>query len=324
MYEVSQYKEATGRVIQKPERKSTQQGQIKDNRKGNIISNMSLQFSKKAFSCNKINHNGKKEGKIKDITCNVIQNVLITDIPQNKDFSNITDLGLWWAMAAEYHLQDSLKINGQTVNPLSFIHSLTDYLQGPTPNQINVVHNDRVRMLTHGYNPNNTPGKHCIVVNNQLVEVNSIIDNINKSIASNSVTPLYCYMGNNPKHKNLIKGIGEGPMLSPSKSSVSLDENNPTMSIQIALTNAGKANTWSEIINDNGSWKPINSVKGLDVLFNAYKISAQQKGSQDPQTIDCLKLLLTEVYKVVDKAYNDFANYLKNQKLITGEGPTLW
>lgn len=322
MYEVSQYKEPTRRVIQKPERKSTQQRQVKDNRKGNIISNMSLQFSKKAFSCNKINHSGKKEGKIKDITCNVIQNVLITDIPQNKDFSNITDLGLWWAMAAEYHLQGSLNPNAQALNPLSYIHSLADYLQGPTSNQINVAPNDRVRMLTHGYNPNDMKGKHCIVVNNQPVEVNPIIDNINKSIAPNLVTPLYCYMGNNPNHKNLIKGIGEGPMLCPSKRSVSLKDR--SKKIHNALTNAGKANTWSEIIDDYGFWKSINSVKGLGVLLNTYKTSAQQKGSQDPQTINCLKPLLTEVYKVVDKAYNDFANYLKNQKLITGEGPALW
>ncbi len=261
-----------------------------------------------------------------NLTKGIIQAVLVTDVPATMDFSQITDLGIWWAMAAEYHFQKNLQINAPNVgnlNPLNYIHSLSDYIPGAQPPQrIDVGQNDRVRMITHGVNPNDVQGGHLLIVNGRMRRANPIIDNINRNINRQRVTPFYCFMGNNPAHRHLIPGIGPGPLLSPTMWTVSLRNN--TIAIQTALQNAGNANTWGNIIDKNGSWRDIRSVDGLNTLFVNYSTSVRENGPQSNLTIMFLRRLLNAIFNCVDQPYNDFAQYLITHNLTTGFGNTLW
>lgn len=283
----------------------------------------------------------KKTIKKNNLTKGIIQTVLVTDVLNTKDFSQVTDLSIWWAMAAEYHFQRNLPINAQNrnnLNPLNYIHSLSDYQPGaPQPQQrINVDQGDRVRMLTHGGDPNQNNAQHLILVNEFLQDANQIVPNINNNINGRvQVTPLYCYMGDNPAHRNLIPGIGQGPMLSPTMGSVSLRNN--MAAIQAALQNAGNDNTWNHIINNHGHWIPINQVAPLNQLFGHYQNLVNHHGVNSQTTVNALKMLLNQVYTVVNRPYNDFTNYLINYRrrwwfqrffhiggITTGKGRTLW
>lgn len=269
----------------------------------------------------------KKTIKNNNLTKAIIQAILVTDVPTTQDFSQITDLAIWWAMAAEYHFQKQLPANipnAANLNPLNYIYSLSDYLPGaPLPQQqINVGQGDRVRMLTHGVDPNDVHGGHTIIVNNRIRRANPIIANINRNINGVQVTPLYCYMGDNPMHRYLIPGIGPGPMLSPTMGSVSL--RNDKNAIQYTLSNAGNANTWSHIIDNNGSWLDIRLVNGLNTLFVNYSTSVRETGIQSNYTLMFLRRLLNAVFDCVDQPYNDFTTYLQQQNLSTGQGQTLW
>jgi hypothetical protein len=251
---------------------------------------------------------------------NTIQKVLVTDVPNTGDFSNITDLGIWWGMAAEFHFQQNLPANGPNaanLNPLNYIKSLSDYLPGAIRPQINVNAGDSVRMQAHGDDPN---GGNTVVINGNTHNVNGIINNINQQIAGGGgVTPLYCYMGNNPNYRHLIPGIGGGPMLSPSIGSVSLNNN-----VQNILQQAGAANTWNNIIDNTGSWLPIYNVPNLSPLFQNYRNSVVLNGANNPLTIQHLQILLIEIYNEVNQPYNDFAQYLIGQNASSGQGQTLW
>lgn len=269
------------------------------------------------------------------ITPNVVQKILITDVPANGDFSTVTDLGIWWAMAAEYHFQQRLNANAPNpanLNPLDYIHSLHNYVNPQNlPGPINVAQGDRLRMLTHGYDPAQNNNLNYIHVNGGRVLANNVVNNINTANPDNHVTPLYCFMGNNPQHRNLIPGIGNGPLLSPSMGTVSLNINN----IPQALQDAGNQNPWGHIIDNNGQWIPINEVPQLRELFYDYIISVQNNGVNSPLTTQHLIRLLIEVYNTVNEPYNAFARYLLNyrnrwwQRLfglnaVTGRGRSLW
>lgn len=278
----------------------------------------------------------KKTIKNDNLTKGIIQAVLVTDVPTTQDFSQVTDLAIWWAMAAEYHFQKNLQKATQNVNslnPLDYIYSLSDYLPGGRSQQINVNMGDSVRMLTHGSEPDDQ-NRHLLYVNNRQIEANSIVDNINRNITNGQVTPLYCYMGNNPQHRHLIPGIGPGPMLSPTMGSVSL--RNDMGAIRNALERF-QNKTWEAIIDNMGCWIPINQVTSLNQLFRHYQNSVNQFGVNSQRTVNALKILLNQVYAVVNRPYNDFANYLINYSrrwwfqryfhlggLTTGKGQTLW
>lgn len=259
---------------------------------------------------------------------NVIQNVLVTDVPDTGDFSQVTDLGIWWAMAAEWHFQQTLPANAPNLanlNPLNYIHSLNNYLPGAVaPHPINVAAGDRVRMQAHGYPPNRHNRQPRIHVMGGPHPAIDVVNNIDAAIVGGRqhVTPLYCYMGNNVAHRYMIPGIDSGPMLSPSMGSVSLVSN--MENIRNALRIAGAANTWNNIINDTGMWIPINEVDALSPLFNSYVDSIGINGVNNPLTTQRLIQLLNTIYNVVNQPYNDFANYLIQQHASTGRGPTLW
>lgn len=325
MYEARKNKEKVSRRIDSADGGAKQRVKLEDGRKDNFMPPYPLAdllIQKKAM-----------KGVINK---GIIQTVLVTDVPQTKNFSQITDLAIWWAMAAEYHFQKNLQMTNQNVNslnPLDYIHSLSDYLpNAPQPQQqINVGQGDRVRMLTHGVNPNQRIG-HMIVVGSWqgldrfLQPANQIIDNINNNINGGQVTPLYCYMGNNPTHQNLIPGIGQGPMLSPIMGSVSLrgESKKDMNAIRNALNSAGDVNTWSNIIDDNGRWKSIENVKEIKRLYKIYKTYANYYGGNHALTIKILKKLLEVVYNVVNMPYNNFTSYLIDKGLATGKGETLW
>lgn len=268
----------------------------------------------------------KKAIATNTVNSNVIQNVLVTDVPNTGNFSQVTDLGIWWAMAAEYHFQQTLPANAPNIgnlNPLNYIFSLSDYVNGvPHPPQINVGQGDRVRMQTHGIDPADVQGGHLFIVNGRMRRANPIINNINNNINNGQrVTPLYCYMGDNPMHRHLIPGIGQGPMLSPTMGSVSLWNN--MNAIHNALRNAPN-NTWSHIIDNGGGWIPINAVNQIAPFFRIYIENVTQNGVNSPLANQSLIQLLTTIYKEVDQPYNDFANYLIQQNLSSGQGQTLW
>lgn len=313
MYEVRQNKERVSRRIESAGGRARQRVKFEDTRR------MSLHLREVLIQ--------KKTIKNNNLTKGIIQAVLVTDVPNTQDFSQITDLAIWWAMAAEYHFQKQLPANIQNavnLNPLNYIYSLSDYLPSaqPTQQQINVGQGDRVRMLTHGVDPNDVHGGHTLIVNNRIRRANPIIANINRNINGVQVTPLYCYMGDNPEHRYLIPGIGPGPMLSPTMGSVSL--RNDMYAIQAALQNAGAANTWSNIIDDDGLWKSIEDVKETKHLYKIYKTYANYYGGDHNLTIKILKKLLKAVYNVVNMPYNNFTSYLIDIGLATGKGETLW
>ena len=317
MYEARQNKEKVSRRI------DTAGGRVRQRVKFEDTRRMSLHLKEVLIQ--------KKTIKNNNLTKGIIQAILVTDVPTTKDFSQITDLAIWWAMAAEYHFQKQLPANipnAANLNPLNYIYSLSDYLPGaPLPQQqINVGQGDRVRMLTHGVDP--SQHGHMVIVggwnqlNDFMYSANEVIANINKKINGGQVTPLYCYMGNNPIHRNLIPGIGEGPMLSPTMGSVSL--RNDMNAIQAALQDAGAANTWEAIIDNMGCWIPINQVTPLNQLFIHYQNFVNRYGVNSQDTVNALKILLNQVYAVVNRPYNDFANYLIDKGLTTGKGETLW
>ncbi|MDY3267952.1 MAG: hypothetical protein SOX26_10705 [Phocaeicola sp.] len=313
MYEARQNKEKVSRRIDAAGGRVRQRVKFEDTRR------MSLHLKEVLIQ--------KKTIKNNNLTKAIIQAILVTDVPTTQDFSQITDLAIWWAMAAEYHFQKQLPANipnAANLNPLNYIYSLSDYLPGaPLPQQqINVGQGDRVRMLTHGVDPNDVHGGHTIIVNNRIRRANPIIANINRNINGVQVTPLYCYMGDNPMHRYLIPGIGPGPMLSPTMGSVSL--RNDKNAIQYTLSNAGNANTWSHIIDNNGSWLDIRLVNGLNTLFVNYSTSVRETGIQSNYTLMFLRRLLNAVFDCVDQPYNDFTTYLQQQNLSTGQGQTLW
>lgn len=313
MYEARQNKEKVSRRIDAAGGRVRQRVKFEDTRR------MSLHLKEVLIQ--------KKTIKNNNLTKAIIQAILVTDVPTTQDFSQITDLAIWWAMAAEYHFQKQLPANipnAANLNPLNYIYSLSDYLPGaPLPQQqINVGQGDRVRMLTHGVDPNDVHGGHTIIVNNRIRRANPIIANINRNINGVQVTPLYCYMGDNPEHRYLIPGIGPGPMLSPTMGSVSL--RNDMNAIQHTLRNAGNANTWSHIIDNNGSWLDIRLVNGLNTLFVNYSTSVRETGIQSNYTLMFLRRLLNAVFDCVDQPYNDFTTYLQQQNLSTGQGQTLW
>lgn len=313
MYEARQNKEKVSRRIDAAGGRVRQRVKFEDTRR------MSLHLKEVLIQ--------KKTIKNNNLTKAIIQAILVTDVPTTQDFSQITDLAIWWAMAAEYHFQKQLPANipnAANLNPLNYIYSLSDYLPGaPLPQQqINVGQGDRVRMLTHGVDPNDVHGGHTIIVNNRIRRANPIIANINRNINGVQVTPLYCYMGDNPEHRYLIPGIGPGPMLSPTMGSVSL--RNDMNAIQYTLCDAGNANTWSHIIDNNGSWLDIRLVNGLNTLFFNYSTSVRETGIQSNYTLMFLRRLLNAVFDCVDQPYNDFTTYLQQQNLSTGQGQTLW
>lgn len=313
MYEARQNKEKVSRRIDAAGGRVRQRVKFEDTRR------MSLHLKEVLIQ--------KKTIKNNNLTKAIIQAILVTDVPTTQDFSQITDLAIWWAMAAEYHFQKQLPANipnAANLNPLNYIYSLSDYLPGaPLPQQqINVGQGDRVRMLTHGVDPNDVHGGHTIIVNNRIRRANPIIANINRNINGVQVTPLYCYMGDNPEHRYLIPGIGPGPMLSPTMGSVSL--RNDMNAIQYTLCDAGNANTWSHIIDNNGSWLDIRLVNGLNTLFFNYSTSVRETGIQSNYTLMFLRRLLNAVFDCVDQPYNDFTTYLQRKNLSTGQGQTLW
>lgn len=313
MYEARQNKEKVSRRIDAAGGRVRQRVKFEDTRR------MSLHLKEVLIQ--------KKTIKNNNLTKAIIQAILVTDVPTTQDFSQITDLAIWWAMAAEYHFQKQLPANipnAANLNPLNYIYSLSDYLPGaPLPQQqINVGQGDRVRMLTHGVDPNDVHGGHTIIVNNRIRRANPIIANINRNINGVQVTPLYCYMGDNPEHRYLIPGIGPGPMLSPTMGSVSL--RNDMNAIQFTLCDAGNANTWSHIIDNNGSWLDIRLVNGLNTLFFNYSTSVRETGIQSNYTLMFLRRLLNAVFDCVDQPYNDFTTYLQQKNLSTGQGQTLW
>lgn len=313
MYEARQNKEKVSRRIDAAGGRVRQRVKFEDTRR------MSLHLKEVLIQ--------KKTIKNNNLTKAIIQAILVTDVPTTQDFSQITDLAIWWAMAAEYHFQKQLPANipnAANLNPLNYIYSLSDYLPGaPLPQQqINVGQGDRVRMLTHGVDPNDVHGGHTIIVNNRIRRANPIIANINRNINGVQVTPLYCYMGDNPEHRYLIPGIGPGPMLSPTMGSVSL--RNDMNAIQHTLRNAGNANTWGHIINNRGCWIPIYAVNQIAPFFRIYIRNVTQNGVNSPLTNQSLIQLLITIYNVVNQPYNDFANYLIQQNLSSGQGQTLW
>lgn len=252
---------------------------------------------------------------------NVSQRILITDVPSSGDFSNITDLGIWWAMAAEFHFQQNLPVNVNNqidLDPLNYIRSLHDYVNPRNlPGPINIAPGDRLRMLTHGGNPDDFHGGHVVFINNRFLRANRIVNRI-----GNHVTPLYCFMGNNPQHRNLIPGIGNGPLLSPSLGTVSLNEQMTRLALRYVRNPNNK--TWGHIINNQGMWIPIYAVPQLSGLFRRYIRSVRNNGVNSPLTTQYLRTLLIKVYNTVNQPYNDFAQYLINQNANTGQGPSLW
>ena len=310
MYEARQNKEKISRRIESADGRARQRVKFEDTRR------MSLHLREVLIQ--------KKTIKNNNLTKGIIQAVLVTDVPNTQDFSQITDLAIWWAMAAEYHFQKQLPANipnAANLNPLNYIYSLSDYLPGaPLPQQqINVGQGDRVRMLTHGVDPSQLG--HMVIVGSSLLPAKEIINNINNKINGGRVTPLYCYMGNNPEHRDLIPGIGPGPMLSPTMESVSLWNN--MNAIHKVLKNAPN-NTWRHIINNRGCWIPIYAVNQIAPFFRNYIRNVTQNGVNSPLTNQSLIQLLITIYNVVNQPYNDFANYLIQRNLSSGQGQTLW
>lgn len=258
----------------------------------------------------------------------VMQRVLITDIPNAEDFSQLTDLAIWWAMAAEYHIQQDLaSLSGVPKSPLHYIKPLYDYGEKRADTNIHVDEGDEVRMLTHGALPDTGGIKHPIGIDGDLFEADEVIANINACLPEGkSVTPLYCFMGNNPSHAEMLPGIGEGPMLAPTIGSVSLKfKGGRIVGKDDKLVNLHpEVCPWKDIIDEDGCWVGIDKVGGLRDAYRGYVGLVGEKGVHDTETIDALKRLLDLVYSFVNPLYNSFTEYLIEQQATTGQGPSLW
>ena len=87
----------------------------------------------------------------------VVQRVLFTDIPADEKLSGVTDLGIWWAMAAEWHEQGLRAKESEKTGPekgaKDYIKSLANYVSTASRPAVTLEDGDEARILTHGIDP---------------------------------------------------------------------------------------------------------------------------------------------------------------------------
>lgn len=280
----------------------------------------------------------------------VVQRMLFTDIPGNKDLTEVKDLGIWWAMAAEWHEQGlrAKETGGAGAVPakkaIDYIESLENYVPGGSQAPVLLEQGDEARMLTHGINPSRTSVP-CVAVQKKAVNVNQLVTKIESCLptggGTQQVIPAYCYMGNNTSnHKDRTQrgaggsGLGQGPILAPASGIVSLNET----SLKGFKKCTGEKYTpshppaWKDIIYASGDrfgcWidfkEFLKANNRINKLFEAYKDPSIAPGT------DKLALLLEELYIVIKPQYEAFLaeirkyDEIKTLKVLTGEVSGLW
>lgn len=276
----------------------------------------------------------------------VVQRMLFTDIPSNKDLTRVTDLAIWWAMAAEWHEQGlrARETGDAGAAPakkaIDYIESLENYVPGGSQAPVPLERGDEARMLTHGMRPSGASPSGAPVafvqVQGQAVDVNQLVTNIESGLAAGGgtqqVIPAYCYMGNNTSdHKDRTKrgvrgsSLGQGPILAPASRIVSLDEGNQLSFTTYLQAVGSTSRPWKDIIDEFGYWRDLNDL----CLVNAEVKRAKKKFEEK----DDLELFLEILYKVIKPQYEAFLADLrkydstkpkKDEKVLTGEIPGLW